>query len=105
MPEFPSEEWLAEYVERINDSPSYKEAAATWEGDVAYVIEAEPDRGLEEDVWAWLDLWHGECRGGKVRHDRGGQGHHPEAHEGRAEGEGSVEAPRRREPSQPTALG
>jgi hypothetical protein len=51
MPEFPSEEWLAEYVERINDSPSYKEAAATWEGNVAYFIEAEPDRGLEEDVW------------------------------------------------------
>jgi hypothetical protein len=43
MPEFPSEEWLAEYVERINASPAY-EAAATCEGDVAYVIEAEPGK-------------------------------------------------------------
>lgn len=66
MAEFPSEEWLKEYVERINTSPAYKEAAATWEGDVTYVIEAEPDKGVPETVWAWLDLWHGECRGGKL---------------------------------------
>lgn len=66
MPQFPSEEWLDEYVARINDSPAYKEAAASWEGDVAYVIEAEPDKGVPEDVWAWLDLWHGECREAKI---------------------------------------
>ncbi|HZB03223.1 MAG TPA: SCP2 sterol-binding domain-containing protein [Actinomycetota bacterium] len=66
MPTFPSEEWLKEYLERINTSAAYREAAATWEGDVAYVIEAEPDRGVAEDVWAWLDLWHGACRDGKL---------------------------------------
>jgi putative sterol carrier protein len=66
MPEFPSEEWLKEYVQRINDSEGYREAATTWEGDVAYVIEAEPDKGVAEDTWAWLDLWHGECREGKL---------------------------------------
>jgi putative sterol carrier protein len=66
MARFPSEEWLAEYVRRINDSASYREAAESWEGDVAYVIEAEPDKGVPEDVWAWLDLWHGECREGRL---------------------------------------
>jgi putative sterol carrier protein len=66
MPEFPSEEWLKEYVQRINESEGYREAAATWEGDVAYVIEAEPDKGVAGDTWAWLDLWHGECREGKL---------------------------------------
>ncbi|HEX2026270.1 MAG TPA: SCP2 sterol-binding domain-containing protein [Actinomycetota bacterium] len=66
MPRFPSEEWLAEYVQRINASDSYRDAAETWEGDVAYVIEAEPDRGVPEDVWAWLDLWHGQCRDGRL---------------------------------------
>jgi putative sterol carrier protein len=66
MARFPSEEWLAEYVRQINASTSYRDAAATWEGDVAYVIEAEPDRGVAEDVWAWLDLWHGACRDGKL---------------------------------------
>jgi putative sterol carrier protein len=66
MPEFPSEAWLVEFVERINSSPSYREAAATWEGDVALVIEAEPDKGVPEDVWAWVDLWHGECRDSRI---------------------------------------
>jgi putative sterol carrier protein len=66
MARFPSEEWLAEYVRQINASKSYRDAAETWEGDVAYVIEAEPDRGVAEDVWAWLDLWHGACRDGKL---------------------------------------
>ena len=62
---FPSEEWLDLYVERINQSKEYQEAAATWEGDVAYVFEAEPDKGVPDELWAWLDLWHGECRGSK----------------------------------------
>ena len=66
MAEFPSEAWLAEYVQRINGSPEYREVAATWEGDVSLVFEAEPDKGVPEDVWAWLDLWHGECRTGKL---------------------------------------
>ena len=66
MAEFPSEAWLAEYVERINGSDSYREAASTWEGDVSLVIEAEPDKGVPEDVWAWVDLWHGECRAGRI---------------------------------------
>jgi putative sterol carrier protein len=65
MPLFPSKEWLDTYVERINESSEYRDAAATWEGDVAYVFEAEPDKGVPEEIWAWLDLWHGECRGAK----------------------------------------
>jgi putative sterol carrier protein len=65
VPEFPSKEWLDEYAERINQSPEYREASATWEGDIAYVFEAEPDKGLPGEVWAWLDLWHGACRGWK----------------------------------------
>jgi putative sterol carrier protein len=63
MPEFPSAEWVGEYVRRINESPEYREAAATWEGDVSYVFEAEPERGIPEEIWSWLDLWHGACRG------------------------------------------
>ncbi|HEX2030549.1 MAG TPA: SCP2 sterol-binding domain-containing protein [Actinomycetota bacterium] len=66
MPVFPSQEWLDEFVERVNQSPTYREAAATWEGDVCFVFEAEPDKGLAEDLYGWLDLWHGECRAGKL---------------------------------------
>src|SRR5919204_6467842 len=63
---FPTDPWFREFVDRINDSREYREAAATWEGDIAFVIEAEPDRGLAADVWGHLDLWHGTCRGGGV---------------------------------------
>ncbi len=62
MAVFPSEEWTKLYVEAINSSAVYKEAAATWEGDVTFAFEAEPEASLEEDVYGWFDLWHGECR-------------------------------------------
>ena len=61
---FPGEEWTKLYVDRINTSAAYKEAAATWEGDITFCFEAEPDKGVEE-TWSWFDLWHGECRGWK----------------------------------------
>jgi putative sterol carrier protein len=60
---FPSDAWLNEYVDKINASKEYEEAAADWEGDLCFVIEAEPDKGLPNDVWVWLDPWHGKCRG------------------------------------------
>jgi putative sterol carrier protein len=62
---YPSSEWLDEYVKLINASENYKEAADTWEGDVTFCFEGEPDKGVPEDIFAWLDLWHGECRGAK----------------------------------------
>ncbi len=64
VPQFPSDPWFQALIERINASEPYREAAATWEGDVAFQIEAEPGRGLAETAWGYLDLWHGACRGG-----------------------------------------
>lgn len=60
---FPSEEWVDEYVRRVRESQAYRLAAADWEGDLCFVFEAEPDRGVPEPVWVWMDLWHGEVRG------------------------------------------
>lgn len=62
MPLFPSQEWLEEYVVLIKASPDYQAAAETWEGDVTYVFEAEPEKGVPEDVYSWMDLWHGDVR-------------------------------------------
>ena len=62
MPVFPSEEWLAEFVGKVNSSDEYAAAAATWEGDLVFVYEKEPDRGVPDDLYTWLDLWHGKCR-------------------------------------------
>ena len=64
MPVFPTAEWFEEFVRQIENSAEYREAAAGWEGDVSLVFEAEPDKRVPEDIWGWLDLWHGECRRG-----------------------------------------
>ena len=65
MSVFATEEWFKEYIDAINESKDYREAAATWEGDVCYVFEPEPDRGVPREIWSWLDLWHGACRGAR----------------------------------------
>lgn len=62
---YPSKEWLDEYFQRINSSKGYEEAAETWEGDVTFCFQAEPDKGVPDDIYAWLDLWHGKCREAK----------------------------------------
>jgi putative sterol carrier protein len=66
MARFPSDEWLSRYRELINGSGEYRLAAETWEGDIAFFMEAEPDHGVPDDLVAWLDLWHGECRGARM---------------------------------------
>ena len=33
---FPSEEWISRYRDLINGSEEYREAAQTWEGDIAF---------------------------------------------------------------------
>ena len=66
MAVFPSTEWVEAFAERINASATYRDAAATWEGAIAFVFLAEPDRGVPADVWALLDLWHGGCRSARI---------------------------------------
>jgi len=66
MPEFASQAWFDAFVVQINDSGYYREVAVDWEGDIAFRIMAEPDRGVPEDIYGYLDLWHGACRSGKV---------------------------------------
>lgn len=66
MSKFPSPEWLQAYKDAINASEEFRDAARDWEGDVTYVVEAEPDKGLMVDAWGWFDLHHGECRDAKV---------------------------------------
>jgi putative sterol carrier protein len=66
MPAFPTDEWFQAYIAAVNASEAYAEYAATWEGDAVILVEAEPDKGVPEDVHGLLDLWHGACRGGGV---------------------------------------
>jgi putative sterol carrier protein len=63
---FPSDEWLTAFCRLVDASKEYGGAAATWEGDIAFLFEAEPDRGVPRDVWALLELWHGACRSARL---------------------------------------
>ena len=63
---FPSDGWLAEFRTLINGSEVYRDASSDWEGDISFVMEAEPDRGVPDDLVARLDLWHGECRDARM---------------------------------------
>ena len=66
MPAFPTDEWFQAFIDAVNASEAYEEYAATWEGDAVLQIQAEPDKGVPEDVYGLLDLWHGKCRGGGI---------------------------------------
>jgi putative sterol carrier protein len=57
---FPSTEWLQAYMQDINNSQSYLEAAKNWEGDFYFII--EPSGGIDEQAVIYIDLWHGKCR-------------------------------------------
>ncbi|GAB4319455.1 MAG: hypothetical protein Kow0069_22980 [Promethearchaeota archaeon] len=60
---FPSEEWAKKYVELLNESEAYEEAAAHWEGSMLFVIKAGEITPV--DFGILFDLWHGKCRGYK----------------------------------------
>ncbi len=57
---FPSEAWAKQLQEELNKSQDYAEAAATWEGDFYFIVDA--GQGVAEEAVMYLDLWHGKCR-------------------------------------------
>lgn len=61
---FPSQEWLDNLIEYINQDEKYAKIAAKWEGDILFDI--LPAGGLTKPTQIYLDLWHGKCRGGKL---------------------------------------
>jgi len=58
--EFPSDDWVKAAQEELNNSESYREAAANWEGDILFLITALP--GEKKEKALYMDLWHGNCR-------------------------------------------
>ncbi len=57
---FATDAWIKRLGEACNKSETYREAAKNWEGDL-YVI-VEPEGRLQETVYMYLDLYHGQCR-------------------------------------------
>ena len=59
---FPSKKWAGMYMDFLNNSKPYEEAAKNWEGTMLFII--QPDGGSAPfEIGCWLDLWHGKCRG------------------------------------------
>ena len=57
---FATDEWAKALHEILNNSESYRKAATKWEGDFYFVV--EKGDSIPEDIYMYLDLWHGESR-------------------------------------------
>jgi len=60
MIEFATDEWAKAFMEVINKSEAYAQAAKNWEGDFYFIIEAGED--IPQPIYLYVDLWHGKCR-------------------------------------------
>ena len=69
--QFATEEWVKALQQELNSSEAYREAAKKWEGDFYFVV--EKGQGIDEDVYLYLDLWHGEARQAYLQEDPGSQ--------------------------------
>ncbi len=64
---FPSPEWLQTLFDKLNSDEQYARIAKNWEGDMCVVI--EPSGALKEQLFYYLDLWHGKCRKTEILKD------------------------------------
>ena len=62
---FPSDAWVRALKAELNNSPAYREAASSWEGDFYFIVAPDPGPApapCGTPVTLYMDLWHGECR-------------------------------------------
>jgi putative sterol carrier protein len=55
---FPSDEWIKELSNKLNESESYEKSAKDWEGDLVFVV--EPDDAYDGTAYLFLGLYHGK---------------------------------------------
>lgn len=58
---FPSDEWLEEFIQVLNNDQRYAEIAKSWEGGLTFIIETDENSEITMAHF-FLDLWHGKCR-------------------------------------------
>jgi putative sterol carrier protein len=61
---FPGPEWLKALDQKLNSDQKYAQIAQKWEGDMLIVI--EPSGPVKEELFYYLDLWHGTCRKAEI---------------------------------------
>jgi len=64
MARFATQEWYDVYMEEINKSKAYEEAAKTWEGDSYFIT--EKGGPVKEPIIGYVDLYHGKCRKAEI---------------------------------------
>ncbi len=55
-----TQEWMDTYKAAIVSDPDYKQIAKDWEGSVSLIVNADPSKGVPEQVYLFLDFWHGD---------------------------------------------
>jgi len=55
-----TQEWMDEYKKAIVADPDYKQIAKDWEGSVSLIVNADPDKGIPQPVYLFMDYWHGD---------------------------------------------
>jgi len=59
-------EWVAVFEKAIQEDAEYKDVAKAWEGTVVLHVQQKSEYGLDQDLFVYLDLWHGECRSARI---------------------------------------
>ncbi len=57
---FPSKEWVASFVRKLNGSFEFADAGESWEGDIVFVV--EKNEIFPKTSCVYLDLFRGKCR-------------------------------------------
>lgn len=69
MPEIFTQDWARQWCRAIEESETYRQAAAGWEGAVTVVMEPDPEMGVGQERGIFLDLADGHCRAGRLAGD------------------------------------
>ncbi|MCX5848996.1 MAG: SCP2 sterol-binding domain-containing protein [Deltaproteobacteria bacterium] len=57
-----SPEWMGMWEKLLQGDAKYKEVAKNWEGSVILHIQKNSELGVDQDIFVWMDLWHGDCK-------------------------------------------
>ncbi len=55
---FPSDEWIKELSNKLNESEAYEKSAKDWEGDFVFIV--DPDDAYDSSAYLYLGLYHGK---------------------------------------------
>ena len=58
-----TDEWCAAWEEKLKESKDFPVYNKGWEGDVACIIQPDPEKGLHDEKYLHLDLYDGTVNG------------------------------------------